>query len=212
MKKPKKELWTDCRGGTVDTRRLRTSLTGLFCLMAGSAVGATAAVCYQPAPTYFSSMTVMTPYFKMLSRDCYLRASLNDNIYNKKYIQRGWLKEIIRRAISAISRQELETIFNVIFCWLCIVVYQYSKTNEMHFLYSIYYELTAYVCFEHYLLIFRRHCTNNNWYTACVLSVGTHMQNTNCCLCSTSLRCASSDRNIQRPLIHNKLSAKRASH
>jgi hypothetical protein len=53
----------------------------------------------------------------------------------------------------------------------CIVVYQYSKTNEMRFLYSIYYELIASTCFEHYLLIFRRRCTNNDWYTECVLPV-----------------------------------------
>jgi hypothetical protein len=32
---------------------------------------------------------------------------------------------------------------------------QHSKTNKMHFLYSIYYELTASTCFKHYLLIFR---------------------------------------------------------
>jgi uncharacterized membrane protein len=55
------------------------------------------------------------------------------------------------------------------FCRPCIVVYQYSKTNEMHFLYSIYCELTASTCFQHYLLIFRRRYTNNNWYIACVL-------------------------------------------
>jgi hypothetical protein len=45
---------------------------------------------------------------------------------------------------------------------------QYSKTNCKHFLYSVYYELTASTCFEHYLLIFRRHYINN-WYTAYVL-------------------------------------------
>jgi hypothetical protein len=50
-----------------------------------------------------------------------------------------------------------------------ICTYQCSKTNETHSLYSIYYELTATTCFEHYLLIFRRCCTNNNWYIACVL-------------------------------------------
>jgi hypothetical protein len=46
----------------------------------------------------------------------------------------------------------------------------------MHFLYSIYYELTACTCFEHYLLNFRRCYTNNNWYIACVLCarVGVH--------------------------------------
>jgi hypothetical protein len=46
---------------------------------------------------------------------------------------------------------------------------QYRKTNEMHFLYSIYYELTTSTCFEHYLLNFRRRCTNKNWYIVCVL-------------------------------------------
>jgi hypothetical protein len=51
----------------------------------------------------------------------------------------------------------------------CIVVYRYIKTNDMHFLYSIYYELTASTCFEHYLLIFRMCCTNNSWYIAYVL-------------------------------------------
>jgi hypothetical protein len=39
----------------------------------------------------------------------------------------------------------------------------------MHFLYSVSYELTASTCFEHCLLIIRRSCINNNWYTACVL-------------------------------------------
>jgi hypothetical protein len=38
---------------------------------------------------------------------------------------------------------------------LNININQYSKTNQMHFLYSIYYELRASTCFEHYLLIFR---------------------------------------------------------
>jgi hypothetical protein len=46
---------------------------------------------------------------------------------------------------------------------------RYSRTNKMQFLYSVYYELTASTCFEHYLLIFTRCCTNNNWYIACVL-------------------------------------------
>jgi hypothetical protein len=59
----------------------------------------------------------------------------------------------------------------LVFCWPCVVVYQYCKTNEMHFLYSIYYELTACTCFWHYLLILRRRCTNNNWYIECELCV-----------------------------------------
>jgi hypothetical protein len=55
------------------------------------------------------------------------------------------------------------------FCLPCIVIYQYSRTNKTHLLYSVYYELTAPACCEHYLLIFRRRCINNSWYTACVL-------------------------------------------
>jgi hypothetical protein len=39
----------------------------------------------------------------------------------------------------------------------------------MHFLYSVYYELTAFTCFKYYLLIFRRHCISNIWYISCVL-------------------------------------------
>jgi hypothetical protein len=55
------------------------------------------------------------------------------------------------------------------FYWPCIVIDQCSITNERHFLYSVYHELTASICFEHYLLNFRRSCTNNNWYIACML-------------------------------------------
>jgi hypothetical protein len=38
---------------------------------------------------------------------------------------------------------------------------QYSWTNKMHFMYSVYYELTASTCFKHYLLIIRRRCIIN---------------------------------------------------
>jgi hypothetical protein len=41
--------------------------------------------------------------------------------------------------------------------------HQDSKTEEMHFLYSVYYELAASTCFEHYLLIFRRRRTNSDF-------------------------------------------------
>jgi hypothetical protein len=92
---------------------------------------------------------------------------------------------------------------NLIICWSCIVIYQYSRTNEMHFLYSVYYELTASTRFEHYLLILRRSGINNNWYIACVLCLLAAttveeecMQYTNCCLCSASWRWASSARNM----------------
>jgi hypothetical protein len=46
---------------------------------------------------------------------------------------------------------------------------QYSKTNVMHFLYSIRYEFMTSKCFEHYLFIFRKCCTNGTWYIVCVL-------------------------------------------
>jgi hypothetical protein len=39
----------------------------------------------------------------------------------------------------------------------------------MHFLYSVHYELTAFTCFEHYLLVFKRRCINKNWYISCAL-------------------------------------------
>jgi hypothetical protein len=39
----------------------------------------------------------------------------------------------------------------------------------MHFVYSVYYELTAAKRFDHYLLFFRRRSTNNSLYFACVL-------------------------------------------
>jgi hypothetical protein len=38
----------------------------------------------------------------------------------------------------------------------------------MQFVYSVYYESTAFTCFKHYLLIFRRRCINNDWYIACI--------------------------------------------
>jgi hypothetical protein len=62
--------------------------------------------------------------------------------------------------------------YGFMFCWPCIIIYQYSRTNKMHFLCSVYYELTASTCFEHYLLTFRRRCINNNWCIACLLLAG----------------------------------------
>jgi hypothetical protein len=67
------------------------------------------------------------------------------------------------------NSQVYKELLMLIYCWPCIVVHQYSKTNYMHLLYSIYYELTASTCFVDYLLIFRRRCRNNTWYTARVL-------------------------------------------
>jgi hypothetical protein len=74
----------------------------------------------------------------------------------------------------------------------------------MHFLYSIYCELAACTCLEHYLLIFRRCSTNNSWYIACVFRLLTVTpQPTDIThaiyqslLCSVSWRWASSGRNM----------------
>jgi hypothetical protein len=57
---------------------------------------------------------------------------------------------------------------NLMFYWPCIVVYQYSKTNVMHFLFNLL-RIKGLLCFEHYLLIFRRRCANSTWHIACVL-------------------------------------------
>jgi hypothetical protein len=99
--------------------------------------------------------------------------------------------------------------------------------------------LTASTCFKHYLLIIRRCCINNCWYIASVLCrlaanrVGVRLsaarvgvplqpwqqtadiiclQYINSCLCSVSWRWASSARNMQRLLIHNKLTTESASY
>jgi hypothetical protein len=45
---------------------------------------------------------------------------------------------------------------------------QYSRINKRHFLYSAYYELTAFTCLVHNLLTFNQRCINNNWYIVCV--------------------------------------------
>jgi hypothetical protein len=85
----------------------------------------------------------------------------------------------------------------------------------MHFLYSVYYELMACICFEHYMLIFMGCCTSI-WYFACVL----------CLLAATRVEveqfiparkipivvCVAPPEDEQVvPLIHNKLDTKSAS-
>jgi hypothetical protein len=55
------------------------------------------------------------------------------------------------------------------FCWMCNIMYQCSRTNKMQFLFSVKYKLTATTCFQHYLLIIRRRLMYNSWYIACVL-------------------------------------------
>jgi hypothetical protein len=46
---------------------------------------------------------------------------------------------------------------------------QPSRINKMHFLFSVYYELTASTCFEHYLLIISRQCIYSSLYILCIL-------------------------------------------
>jgi hypothetical protein len=60
------------------------------------------------------------------------------------------------------AREHSVQFFVNFFTQLNCTVYQYIGTKMMlHFLYSIYYELRACICFGYYLLIFRRRCTNN---------------------------------------------------
>jgi hypothetical protein len=65
------------------------------------------------------------------------------------------------------------------------------------FFYSICLGLRASTSFEHHLLILRRHYTSSTWYIACVL-----------CQLAASWGWASNARNMQRPLIFNKLNEK----
>jgi hypothetical protein len=57
------------------------------------------------------------------------------------------------------------------FCWPCIVVNQYSKTNVTHISFNLL-RIKASIYFKHYFLILRRRYTSGTWYIACVLSVG----------------------------------------
>jgi hypothetical protein len=68
------------------------------------------------------------------------------------------------------NSQAILLIWNLhMFCWPFIVRIQYSRTNKMHLLFSVYYQLTACTRFEHYLLIIRGHCIHNNLYILCIL-------------------------------------------
>jgi hypothetical protein len=46
---------------------------------------------------------------------------------------------------------------------------QYSRTNKLHCSLPVCYKLKASACFQHYLLIIRRHGIYNNWYIMYVL-------------------------------------------
>jgi hypothetical protein len=105
---------------------------------------------------------------------------------------------------------------------------QYSETNVMQFLFNLL-RINASACFEHYLLILKRRLTTDTWYICVrVMSVGcnrigvelvsptvllqptdiTPTQYTKCHLFSASWWWANNGRNMQRPLILNKLNKK----
>jgi hypothetical protein len=76
------------------------------------------------------------------------------------------LSEICGKYYCSVFHETYKKNGSVIVLHLCCI--QCSKTNEMHFLYSVHYELTTCTCFEHYLLIFRRSAQTTNRYIACV--------------------------------------------
>jgi hypothetical protein len=95
-----------------------------------------------------------------------------------------------------------KTVFlNLMFCWPCIVIYQWSKTNKMHFLFNLLRINSLYMLRP--LLTHLQEATHKQQlvYWERVMSVGcyeswqqladvTHMQYTNCCLCSAFWRWA----------------------
>jgi hypothetical protein len=72
----------------------------------------------------------------------------------------------------SVQRNNLRWKKNLMFCWPCIIVYQYNETNMMHF-WSNLLRIKASACFEHYLLTLRRCCTNGVWYIAWYIGCGT---------------------------------------
>jgi hypothetical protein len=78
----------------------------------------------------------------------------NGHCYSEQYCRRG--------------HRDSRIILFWMFCWPCIVIYQYSRSNKMHFLFSVCYELTASAGFERYLLIIRRRFIHS-WYILCIL-------------------------------------------
>jgi hypothetical protein len=123
---------------------------------------------------------------------------------------------------TAVKQQDLKrSLSNLMFCWPCIVVYQYSKTNVMHFLLNLL-RIKGLYMFRALLAhlqeaVHKRHLV----YCVHVMSVGCtrigvelqswcsqYKQYTKCRLCSASWRWASSARNMYRPLILSKLNKK----
>jgi hypothetical protein len=56
----------------------------------------------------------------------------------------------------------------ILFVWHGSTVGLISIVGPTSCTFLVYYELTTSTCFEHYLLIFRRHCIHN-WYILCIV-------------------------------------------
>jgi hypothetical protein len=99
------------------------------------------------------------------------------------------------------SQVPLEYENSWMFCWPCTIAYQHSETNVMNFLFNLLRIKNIYM--------FRALLTHpqeaiHTWrlvYCLSVILVG----RTKCRLCSTFWGWASNARNVQRPLILNKL-------
>jgi hypothetical protein len=99
-------------------------------------------------------------------------------VINRTFSCFGWLTPAVFINTQIISVHLQQTFTNVMpdsaLFSMCSYLELYSKTNEMYFVYSIYYELTNCTCFDHFFFIFRRRCTHNTWYIAwmlCLLAV-----------------------------------------
>jgi hypothetical protein len=97
--------------------------------------------------------------------------------------------------LTSVARQIIY-VTNLMFCWPCIVIYQYSRTNKMHFLFSVYCKLTASTWFKH-LFAHHQEALHVQWlvYFVCIMSADCYhswsgtavpLQYTNCCVCSAS--------------------------
>jgi hypothetical protein len=105
------------------------------------------------------------------------------------------------------------------FCWPCIIVYQYSETNMMHFLFNLL-RIKGLYMFRALLAHPQEVLHNVTWYIACVLcqlaepglvqpTDITRTQYTKChCAVIIFWGWASNARNKYRPLILNKLNKK----
>jgi hypothetical protein len=102
------------------------------------------------------------------------RQSRNWELYNDIYC-RNWEKtsnwsNITGNFIHIRKKclQNKNILFNLMFCWPCIIVYQYSKTNVMLFLFNLLRIMGLYV-FQALLAHPQKVLTSGTWYIASVL-------------------------------------------